>query len=725
MTMVEADKIGKICKQCEQETGVVYSSNGGFFKPRLRGINYLEVGRSSMVTNPIVLILECLFQLYITIRNAYQTLEKYLFPRRQKIFGDNKDTQIVGSITFAGKNDIDIPLHNMSCELWTRSWWFSWRKLGECLSQRDGSFEMDLDMRAARCWSNRKLRFQILQRTHIYSKDETVHPVLELFHEVKIAKNDIIGMQYDLHAIQLFYWQYRDNSPVPRVIIKDHDKDAPQYYAQGRQDAFIEQVTPIELIKIKHMKQLELAPDTISMESLQNDYPENLTRCIEKHLPGYTRSDEWMGKRMMNGMNRAYFEPDSSEQGCYWVKYYGICRYAHNNKYALPTAKMKFRLRKDGLPMPIELKLIGPLNSINSDPWQERTFTYNDGDDWLHAKRVFRVNGSFTTELDEHFTGTHLNTEQYAIAAYRNLRLSPIAILLLPHLKEVVLINHSADNLLLSEFIPNVTALTPDGIQQRTRDVLGMQDWVNWQPMQPLNDAHSSAIAENLFWDILYKFVDEFIDQNIAEIKAHWFEVYRFSEDLVNHAVPIFLSDLDLDTLSEKDRELAESRFDYYSKQYCFDADAQRERRDGEVKAVSAITNSEDYDEINGDVEVARLKHACAYMIMVATYLHTWINEHQYEQLGEVLYSCGGLRFGDKERGVIAPESDLSISPCLARASQGLWFGNILSRTEYGFITTNNESDVNPNLIKMLLDKEHEFKALNVDVRTIESRTNI
>ena len=723
--MYQQDEIEKVCEECQKETGIVYGFNDSFFKPKLRGINFLQVGRSSMVTNPVTLIIEYLYTVYVRIRNAFQALKKFIFPRREKIFGDKKDTQIIGKISFARKNDIHVPVHNMACELWTRSWWFSWRKLGSCVSDRNGAFVMDLDMRAARYWSNRKLRFQVLQRAHIYYKDETVHPKFELFHEVKIPKKDIIGMQFDLHTIQLFYWEYRDDSPVPRVVIKDHDKDAPQYYTQGRQDAFIEQVTPIELTKIKHMEQIAHSPETITMESLQSDYPENLTRCIEKKLPGYTRGDEWMGKRMMNGMNRAYFEPDPVEKDSYWVKYYGICRYAHNTKYALPTAKMKFKLRADGLPMPIELTLIGPLNSINHDPYQLRTFTSDDGDDWLHAKRVFRVNGSFTTELDEHFTGTHLNTEQYAIAAYRNLRLSPIATLLLPHLKEVVLINYSADNLLLSEFIPNVTALTPDGIQQRTRDVLGMQDWMNWQPMEPLNEAHTCAIAEKLFWDILYKFVDEFIEENIEEIKAHWFEVHRFSEDLVNNAVPVFLSDLDLKSLSKEDRELAKDRFEYYSKQYCFDVDAKREKRAGEIKAVSAITNSDDFDEANGDAELEKLKQACTYMIMVATYLHTWINEHQYEQLGEVLYSCGGLRFGDKERGVIAPESDLSISPSLGRASQGLWFGNILSRTEYGFITANNEKDVSPKLIKMLLEKENEFKALNVDVHSIESRTNI
>ena len=34
--------------------------------------------------------------------------------------------------------------------------------------------------------------------------------------------------------------------------------------------------------------------------------------------------------------------------------------------------------------------------------------------------------------MEEHFPGTHLNTEQYAVAAYRNLRLNPVAGLLLP-----------------------------------------------------------------------------------------------------------------------------------------------------------------------------------------------------------------------------------------------------------------------------------------------------
>jgi hypothetical protein len=110
---------------------------------------------------------------------------------------------------------------------------------------------------------------------------------------------------------------------------------------------------------------------------------------------------------------------------------------------------------------------------------------------------------------------------------------------------------------------------------------------------------------------------------------------------------------------------------------------------------------------------------------MMATYMHTWINEHQYDDMGEVLYNCGGLRFGNKERGIMAPEDDLSIAPDLTRSTQMLWLTNFLSRTEYGFITKNEEGDVNPKFSRRLLAKKEQFAELGVDVHAIESRTNI
>ena len=54
-----------------------------------------------------------------------------------------------------------------------------------------------------------------------------------------------------------------------------------------------------------------------------------------------------------------------------------------------------------------------------------------------------------------------------------------------------------------------------------------------------------------------------------------------------------------------------------------------------------------------------------------------------------------------------------------------MWFSNLLSRTEYGFITRNEEGDIHPDFIQILEGKRKEFEALNVEIDNIESRTNI
>jgi hypothetical protein len=74
---------------------------------------------------------------------------------------------------------------------------------------------------------------------------------------------------------------------------------------------------------------------------------------------------------------------------------------------------------------------------------------------------------------------------------------------------------------------------------------------------------------------------------------------------------------------------------------------------------------------------------------------------------------------------VIAPESDLGIAPDLTRSTVMMWFSNFLSRTEYGFITRNEENDIDPFFSKMLLDRKDLFAKWGVDVNNIESRTNI
>ena len=75
----------------------------------------------------------------------------------------------------------------------------------------------------------------------------------------------------------------------------------------------------------------------------------------------------------------------------------------------------------------------------------------------------------------------------------------------------------------------------------------------------------------------------------------------------------------------------------------------------------------------------------------------------------------------------MAPESDRRISPDPLRATQMMWFSNLLSRTEYGFIVRNEEGDINPKLregLERYRDKI-ELGGNGVLIKNIESRTNI
>ncbi len=718
------EEIKKIVRECREETKIEYPDGGNFFSPRFKSINNIEVGKSKIISSPLTISLEFIFSIYKYLRNQALRLKNYLFPRRHKIFGGKANSRLRGRVIFYAKRGEKKPIHHIRLEFWAKTWWLQWKKLGTGLSDEQGFYEIPYDRRAARSFWVMNLRVEVYQTSHIYFHQGDPKPVYSLFEKKWVEKDNLRTDDFMLENFHLRLWEYRSDYPAPRVLILDRNVDAPQYYSQARQDALAQQFIPYELTKAKHLEMLKLGSKKLSLNYIQNDYPINLSRCIESKLPGYTRSDEYFGHRQMNGMNRASFLPIEGQADKYLVKYFGSCQYERNDIYALPDAFIQFKLDEEGLPLPEKISLIGPLSAYEKNPWQKREFTPADGEAWEQAKRIARITGSFCCEVDDHFTGTHLNTEQFAIAAYRNLRLSPVANLLLPHLKEVVLINHTADKLLIKDFLPSSTALTENGLISRTRDILGMQDWKGFQPMKPISPVHDVAHADRLFWDLTEEYVERFFSTNLDEIKKYWIEIYRFSEDLVSHSVPVFLASEDLSNLPTEVKNQLLERLEYYQFKYCFDPNLKREEIDGEVKAISPITKNPGDQEISIE-DLQNLKQSCVYMIFVATYLHTWINEHQYDELGELLFNGLGLRFGKGEQGIMAPESDLNIAPDLKSATQMLWFVNLLSRTEFGFITRNEEGDVNPDFAELLLRKKEDFLKLGVEVENIESRTNI
>lgn len=723
---ITPEKKDAIIQKCKEETKIVYAYKSGFFGPKLKGINYLEVGHSKMVTNPITLFLEGVYYFYARTKRWFRRFNCVWFPRHHVISGTEKDAYLVGQLTFRSKQDVRQPIQNMYVVLWARTKFYQWRRLAEGYTDAEGKFRLEFDLRAAVKWINRKqLLFEVNEIENIRYHGGKAKRVYSVFHTQKFPKADLTGMGYNLREIQLDYWNYRQDTTIPRTLLKLDKGDRLQDYTEGRENALYEQIIPIELTKRKHLIQIMEGSKRISYESIQKDYPINLSQCIEKHLPGFSRSDEWFGERMMNGMNCGAFMPDPNEPGVYMIKYFGICDYEHNDIYALPDVIIRFRLNEKGIPIPFKITTRGALNAYNKDPWQTRDFTPDDGEFlWLAAKRIARMTGNVCTEVDEHFVGTHLNVEQYAIATYRNFRKSPLAVLLIPHMREVSLINEGADKIIVNGFLPSGTALKAEGIVRRAKDVLGMFDWKGWKPMESISEDHRYAQAENLFWKVTDEFVESFINEHLDEIILHWSEVYGFSQDLVNHSVPMFLTDKDLNAMPEPLRNQYLERFEYYKFQYGLDENHPRERVNGELKVVSPITHKKSITKADTE-DIDNLKKALKYAVMQATFMHTWINEHQYDDLGEVLYSCGGLRFGPGENGILTGEDDMHVAPDLSVATQQLWFANFLSRTEYGFITKDEDGDVHPHFSHLLKAKREEFKRIGVDIDTIESRTNI
>ena len=719
------EDIEKVYLEAHKKTKIIYPKKTNLFSPKLKNLNYVKANRSHIVNNFFVRIADFFLGIWNGLLHAIKRFIIKLYPKKDIIYGTAKDAYITGKLTFAKKGDFADPIHHMPVTLWARTWLGGWRKFAEGETDKYGVFKLYFDFLESRKFRYRRFYFQIYQTAHIFYHQDSkqVRPQNEVFESIKIKKSEFTGMGYNLHNIQLFYWEYRDEVPFPRVVIKDHDEDAPEYYSEGRNTAIEAQFIPVEITKDEHLAQIALNPDMLSIPQIQEDYPINLTVAMEKELPYSTRCDYWFGRRMMNGMNCATFQEDPVEKGTYWVKYFGSCNYAINNEFAFPTAEAQFKLAENGLPVPLKIKITGPTNSYNKDPFQEKIFTPNDGDKWEQAKRVMRVSGGLSTELDDHFAGTHLNTEQYAIAVRRNLRRSPIAELLLPHVKEVALVNHSADTILIGPgYIPKASALTAEGIVERAKDMLGVLDWKNWEPMKPISEAHTYAKAENLFWEVVDEFVTRFFNEYEDQIVKEWYEIYCFSNTLVEKSVPLFHSNIDKNQLTEKELKRHEERVAYYHDRYRLDVSLKREEIDGITKCISPITKNPDHPD-EGDLD--NLKSACKYIIMMATFMHAWVNEHQYEDIGEILYSSLGLRFSDSEDGIFQPEDHYAIAPDLTRATQMMWFSNLLSRTEYGFITRNEEDDIHPDFIQILEGKRKEFEALNVEIDNIESRTNI
>ena len=319
---------------------------------------------------------------------------------------------------------------------------------------------------------------------------------------------------------------------------------------------------------------------SMSGPNFQTWMPANLCRLRPDKF-----SDEYFVERRLNGFNPGKLNPVKGKEWQYTVHYH-TGRYRAEPGGLLPEySEARFVLSDRTLKVhSIEYRLNN--QTINCFP--------RDGQDWEDAKYYFRSAEYLFQEIQSHLGRTHMNMDQYAMAFYRNVIKSPIRELLWDHFEGLLNIDKKGAGLIIGDtgFLPEASALDTESVEGVLAEEIAMLTY-QWSPAQqklpdPIDNNHFDRAALAM-WELLEKYVSEFFTHNEAEIKTYWSEIEGMSEDLVTHSI----LKPELGTLAIKDQK--------------------------------------------------DLQQLCVYIIYHCTFFHSWVNNKQYEDGGDIEYAAIGL----------------------------------------------------------------------------------
>jgi hypothetical protein len=313
--------------------------------------------------------------------------------------------------------------------------------------------------------------------------------------------------------------------------------------------------------------------------------PPNLTRLRPDKF-----SDEFFVERRLNGFNPGQLKR-VEQQPWQYVSQFNFSDVKVDPNGILPKIiSARFCLHDQQLsPHSIEYILHG----------ETQTQTQRPGDlEWEWAKKLYRCTEFLSHEIRSHLGGTHLNMEQYAMAYYRNVSNNPIVDLLEPHLEGLLPINKQGLVQLVGVesndgLAPALTSLNLQDTNRILLEEVTRLTYRNWSPRQQTlpdyvanNHFDRAAIA---MWGIITEYVKRFFDRNQAGIQQYWSEIAAMSKDLSANSIlkPEF-GTLDIKTLAD-------------------------------------------------------LRELCVYVIYISTFQHSWVNNKQYEDGGDIEYTTLGL----------------------------------------------------------------------------------
>lgn len=319
---------------------------------------------------------------------------------------------------------------------------------------------------------------------------------------------------------------------------------------------------------------------TMTGSLLQEWMPANLSRLRPDKF-----SDEYFVERRLNGFNPGKLNRVEGKEWQYAVNYHTGRHKAEPGGLLPEYSEARFVLHDRTLQVhSIEYRLKG----------QTITCFPTDGEYWEDAKYYFRSAEYVFQEIQSHLGRTHMNMDQYAMAFYRNISKNPIGKLLYDHFEGLLSIDKRGSSLIIGNkgFIPEASALDPDSVDGVLIQEIEVLSY-HWSPAKytlpdPIDNNYFDRAALAM-WELLEKYVDEFFTNNQEEIQTYWSEIEGMSEDLVKHSI----LKPELGTL--------------------------------------AINNTDD------------LKQLCVYILYHCIFFHSWVNNKQYEDGGDIEYAAIGL----------------------------------------------------------------------------------
>jgi Lipoxygenase/Transthyretin-like family len=568
------------------------------------------------------------------------------------------------SVTIRNTEENDnTPYRNTKIEVWDRDFLVD-DQIGTAVTDEEGYFTLTYDTDDT--GNEPDLLIKVFR---LNAKGES-ELIFDQDGEINVVGN------YNFGEIRIYDWEYDGQYSVPLIRTPDAGINA------SPQDFSASQTRKIVSAGLNFGAKRLIADQLQNIQQVQNIFPKNFT-LENKDL---SRTDTFFVDAVLNGFAPALFTKDDENK--FHVRY-SIDEYKWDGKQQAPNVHLI--LNEDLTPVKIEWSI---RDKSSSTVVKSGSASPNDNiSEWNQAKEYFRIAEFIDGEIKGHLGRSHINVGQYAIALYRNLQKSPIFKLLHPHLKEVSAINSFGKGIIFgAEGILSTSPLTEDGVLSALKDDLGKCNWKEWSPRKVVNDKHSYAKVNNLFWDILTEYIDDFFLMYERKILLDWKEIYYFSKDLVEHSVPF------------TDTNLVSGEKWYCNREISANPET--------GFAISGITDLRVNLDPNSQ-DIKNLKQVCAYAIYHATIWHDWRNDNQAKYAGEIDYVRLSLNYEVKD------------------ASFQLFIMNILSSVKYGYIVKNEDDDIPAMFISKLKSRIQEFKDIKdfenngYDLRDLRSRINI